>query len=220
MKYKFFLKYYTSKYILNSLYILSMHYLPSWYLFGTHKFTFLHTIKALFPLFFWSSLIGKIYVTHYYFISTSLTNILYKIPSMLYIIFTKIPMTKKKPIRLLINIMLLLLFIMKTKAWIYTIPWICNIIFSIFTINKKTNIMYEIWLDIWLYNQIGTIIYGYLNGFLHQSYYSSIIAPIIVEKIFWTALCFISTIVMQYITVISNNIACGKIIFNIKSQEK
>lgn len=197
MNYKIF-KYYISESLLTILYISLLGLFKMFYIFGYGSFISVSAVKIISPV-LWQSLYGKIYILYNYFLHMKGTHLLYKIPSIAYIVLGQVE-RKKISIYALVNVILLIIFLQKTGAWLYAMPWIVNLfLMLVYYFYEKKNNIFEAWVLIWIYSQIGTVCYGYLIGFLDKSVYSTIIFPIFIEKIIWTILYSMSQIIFLYI---------------------
>lgn len=160
------------------------------------------------PIIFNISIIGKLYII-WQIISK---NFLYKTPGLIHILFYNILKHDKYiyKIKIFTISIFLILFTIFTiilkNTIIYTIPWLICILYIIITFNKKYTNFDIIFLSTWISQSCGTVIYGYLNGFLSKNQYIKLIPIVIAERFLFIIFSLIFIYIINYIKLIFKKI--------------
>jgi hypothetical protein len=145
------------------------------------NFTLFH---GVIPIIFQSSFFGKCYIL----LKFSFKNLLYKLPGLFNIISYLLLASRKyitviKTSILFIFLSIFLLFTCLLKhTIIYGIPWLCCIIYLFINIKKEASFFQSVFISTWLAHAIGTIAYGFLNGFLSHNLYLYLFPIAILER--------------------------------------
>ncbi len=147
--------------------------------------SYLTFFNGLIPIIFNSSLVGKFLILS----KLSYTNFLYKLPGISNIIFYS-ALKNNKYINIIKTIIIVLFFsatyifiILEKNTIYYSLPWIFCILYIIIRFKKKLLPIEIIFLSTWIAHAVGTITYGYLNGFLTYKSYLYLLPISIMERI-------------------------------------
>jgi hypothetical protein len=175
------------------------------YIVGSFKSNF-SFLTAVTPIIFNSSLIGKFFLFSKFYNS----NLILKIPSIINIIsfkFLNIYKTYTKIILLLLFIISSIVFIYIFKRTIiYTTPWIICSFYIIITFKKKYNIIEIATISTWTSQCLGTIIYGYYQGYLTNECYTILLPKTIIERSL-----FVLILILYYYFTININLLLNKL---------
>jgi hypothetical protein len=207
MNYQFHLLRYLIQSCLIGIYIFFISLFPGFYILGSKSFSFITVSKIISPALFWSSLIGSGYVISSYIKTICITKLLYKLPSLVYIVSSYIINNSNhyRRIYFFLNFSFMLFCIVKLHAHVYALLMVLNLFISLK--KNKIDTITKIWLLICLHHQTGIILYGVIHGFQSSTYYNNILPYIVAEKILWVGLYYFSQIILSHINKISFDVA-------------